>query len=283
MPNWKTYESAIRLLSAVVAANPDIKLNYQDISKAFGGDCTVSALENRFRRIKADAKSIRDALSEGIDPITLELASKGSKAIADLHGCGMNKKAAWDRLAPIRKDAQALKDALENGVDPTTVNIGARGRDGKQSVADQYGDGVTAKAVSNRFERVKKEPAWVGKGKANGKSTKAKNSDANGETGEELDEDASDDAEDFKTPTKNGKSLSRKVKEGRVTKKSTPRKNNGAGVAKDVAAMALSDKEEDQEMGIIKGEGGIHPDELLGFADGNGDFCNAGEELEDEA
>lgn len=29
MPNWKSYESAIRLLSAVLAADPDRKLNYQ--------------------------------------------------------------------------------------------------------------------------------------------------------------------------------------------------------------------------------------------------------------
>ena len=28
MPNWKTYESSVRLLSAIIAAHPDLKLNY---------------------------------------------------------------------------------------------------------------------------------------------------------------------------------------------------------------------------------------------------------------
>jgi hypothetical protein len=44
-----------------------------DISKRFGGDCTNSALENRFRRIKKDAKLINDAIEKGIDPITLDI------------------------------------------------------------------------------------------------------------------------------------------------------------------------------------------------------------------
>lgn len=40
-----------------------------------GSDCTVSALENRFRRIKRDAKLINDAVSKGIDPLTLGIGS----------------------------------------------------------------------------------------------------------------------------------------------------------------------------------------------------------------
>jgi hypothetical protein len=34
MPNWKTYESSVRLLSAIVAAHPELKLNY-DGKQAF--------------------------------------------------------------------------------------------------------------------------------------------------------------------------------------------------------------------------------------------------------
>lgn len=29
MPNWKSYESAVRLLSAIIAADPTRKLNYE--------------------------------------------------------------------------------------------------------------------------------------------------------------------------------------------------------------------------------------------------------------
>lgn len=44
-----------------------------DIAARFGGDCTTSALENRFRRIKKDAKLINDSIAKGIDPITLPI------------------------------------------------------------------------------------------------------------------------------------------------------------------------------------------------------------------
>lgn len=44
------------------------------ISKAFPGEkCSASALENRFRRIKSDARLIREALAKGTDPATLNL------------------------------------------------------------------------------------------------------------------------------------------------------------------------------------------------------------------
>ena len=44
------------------------------MSDAYGGHCTMSALENRFRRVKVDARKIRDALTKGIDPGTLDLS-----------------------------------------------------------------------------------------------------------------------------------------------------------------------------------------------------------------
>jgi len=43
------------------------------IAKAMGSDCTSSAIENRFRKIKVEAKWIEDALEKGIDPLSLNL------------------------------------------------------------------------------------------------------------------------------------------------------------------------------------------------------------------
>lgn len=40
-----------------------------------GSDCSASALENRFRRIKQDSKRINDAISRGVDPLTLGIGS----------------------------------------------------------------------------------------------------------------------------------------------------------------------------------------------------------------
>jgi hypothetical protein len=39
----------------------------------------VSALENRFRRIKSDAKALNDALAAGIDPLTIPTDSLNGK------------------------------------------------------------------------------------------------------------------------------------------------------------------------------------------------------------
>ena len=44
-----------------------------EISRCFGGDATKSAMENRFRRIKSDAKLINESVAAGIDPITLPI------------------------------------------------------------------------------------------------------------------------------------------------------------------------------------------------------------------
>ena len=46
------------------------------ISAGFGGDCTMSAIENRFRRIKSDAKLINKALAHGIDPFSLPIGGE---------------------------------------------------------------------------------------------------------------------------------------------------------------------------------------------------------------
>lgn len=43
------------------------------MSARFGGDCTASSLQNRFRRIKTDAQLVNDAVRKGIDCITLDI------------------------------------------------------------------------------------------------------------------------------------------------------------------------------------------------------------------
>jgi hypothetical protein len=52
-----------------------------DIAARFGGDCTISALENRFRRIKKDAKLINDSIAKGIDPITLPIGDTDGEVV----------------------------------------------------------------------------------------------------------------------------------------------------------------------------------------------------------
>jgi hypothetical protein len=44
-----------------------------DIAVRFGGDCTKSALESRFRRLRSDAVLINKAVAKGINPITINV------------------------------------------------------------------------------------------------------------------------------------------------------------------------------------------------------------------
>ena len=45
------------------------------LSKCMGSDTTMSAVENRFRPIKVNARIINDALKKGMDPLTLGIGS----------------------------------------------------------------------------------------------------------------------------------------------------------------------------------------------------------------
>jgi hypothetical protein len=46
-----------------------------------GSDCTAAAMQNRFRRIKQDGKRINDAISQGVDPLTLGIGGdKGTNS-----------------------------------------------------------------------------------------------------------------------------------------------------------------------------------------------------------
>lgn len=123
------------------------------------------------------------------------------------------------------------------------------------ATAAAYGQGTTGKAVSTRFERLKKEEPWdlsinrdpgdapVAKatprkrgptatpGTASAKKTKKQN----------LREDDDDDEEDFQeTPSKSGKSTLNRVKSGRVTKRTNAGPSNGT-------SYAISDSDDETE------------------------------------
>jgi len=125
-------------------------------------------------------------------------------------------------------------------------------------IADKYGEDVTAKAVSTRFERLKKEPQWQltnslsgSNGASNGNAPvkpkaaprKKKNIDAAGSCNEDDDEDF-----DEKKPSPK-KSTLNKTQGGRVSKPQTPRKNGSFNA--NMAAITVPSDDEDT---IIKHE-----------------------------
>ncbi|TGO22794.1 hypothetical protein BPAE_0154g00050 [Botrytis paeoniae] len=182
MPNWKSYEATVRLLSAIVAAHPTLRLDYAEIFKyygdesnyqqiwhglnastvdlendtsvkkaisvRFGGDCTVSALENRFRRLKSDAKLINDAVAKGEDPILMnvgdtngEVACKG-KAISELMGSATPASHIQSQLRetikPLGERLIAMRDTGEDCKDVDLTDLGTRRYKAGQEVLSMF-------------------------------------------------------------------------------------------------------------------------------------------------
>jgi hypothetical protein len=115
------------------------------------------------------------------------------------------------------------------------------------AIADKYGEDTTAKAVSTRFERLKKEPDWLGNDgvsrtnnkiagpKSTPRKTNKPKKSAAGKGNSEEGDNNSDDEELENTPTK-AKGLLNKTQGGRVTKTQSPKKSfngsfNGNGAA----------------------------------------------------
>ncbi|THV52198.1 hypothetical protein BGAL_0086g00200 [Botrytis galanthina] len=213
MPNWKSYEATVRLLSAIVAAHPNLKLDYAAISKyygdesnyhqiwrgmngikrnaeslrkavdaglnastvnlendfsvkkaislRFGGDCTASALDNRFRRLKSDAKLINAAVAKGEDPILInvgdtngEVACKG-KEVSVLMGSATPASHIQSQLRetikPLGERLIAMRDAGEDCKDVDLTNLGTRRY--KAEIAAKMGSDVTPISVKAQFSR----------------------------------------------------------------------------------------------------------------------------------
>ncbi|KAL8418357.1 hypothetical protein RB594_001820 [Gaeumannomyces avenae] len=67
--NFKTYEAQSRLLAAVLASAPGLKLDFKEIQKHYG-ESTAQGLEFQFRSVKRDAKALKDAVAKGENPVT---------------------------------------------------------------------------------------------------------------------------------------------------------------------------------------------------------------------
>ncbi|EQL00973.1 hypothetical protein OCS_03315 [Ophiocordyceps sinensis CO18] len=65
--NYKSYEAQARMVRAIVAAHPDVKWNYKEITACYGSDMTEHALNHRFRRLRAQALIVHEARRVGLD------------------------------------------------------------------------------------------------------------------------------------------------------------------------------------------------------------------------
>ncbi|TVY40897.1 hypothetical protein LSUB1_G002345 [Lachnellula subtilissima] len=145
MPNWKTYESSVRLLSAIVAAHPSLKLNYDEVSRFYGGGTKYKAVWDRMTQITKTAKLLKAAVDNGQDPITVEVADirSSSKAqdISARYGGDCTNSAIENRMRRVKTDAKRINNALTQGIDPITLiieghqgEVAARGKGRGQAV-----------------------------------------------------------------------------------------------------------------------------------------------------
>ncbi|TDZ13162.1 hypothetical protein C8035_v000118 [Colletotrichum spinosum] len=119
--NFKSYDAQARLLRAIVAAHPEVRWNYKEITKHFGSDMTESACEHRFRTIKTHSKVMRQAVAQGVDCFTIPGdLPKDEKDIAKFFGESTADGIQF-QFRSIKKDAEALKTAANAGGNPATA------------------------------------------------------------------------------------------------------------------------------------------------------------------
>lgn len=111
MPNWKTYESSVRLLSAIIAAHPELKLNYDGKQYIFTLSHTRAAI-SPFIFLQPSVKSLLPRLPPDA---LIEVSKK--------FGGGTKYKAIWDRMTKIKEFAQLINEGIEAGKDPIDVEL----------------------------------------------------------------------------------------------------------------------------------------------------------------
>jgi len=148
MPNWKSYESSVRLLSAIIAAHPGLKLNYDEVARCYGKSVNGKAIRNFYdRTIKHDVKAVLDTLEAGGDPEDLQLSGiakigGGTKAIAGQFGDGVTengsaKKTPVKRATPAKRKAAAVKG--EDGDDDEMAETPSKKAKGPRAKATPRG------------------------------------------------------------------------------------------------------------------------------------------------
>ncbi|RDL36409.1 uncharacterized protein BP5553_05761 [Venustampulla echinocandica] len=168
MPNWKSYESSVRLLSAIIAANPNLKLNYDEVGKYYGGGTTYKAVWGRMTQINKHAKLLATAVENGQDPIEIELNDKAQNGkpkaqdISTRFGGDCTKSAIENRFRRIKSDAKLINNAVAKGIDPITLNIGDASGEvaigsntggARRDIAKHFGSDTTAGGLSKHMSR----------------------------------------------------------------------------------------------------------------------------------
>ncbi len=112
MPNWKSYESSVRLLSAIVAAHPGLKLNYDGTRNIF-----LLIISSIFASAHPLYTSPFHLVYYSLSRISVPDNASLSD-VARFYGGNTKYHAVWSRMSQIQKHAKVLQDAVNNGLDP---------------------------------------------------------------------------------------------------------------------------------------------------------------------
>ncbi|KAL1894769.1 hypothetical protein Sste5346_005745 [Sporothrix stenoceras] len=116
--NFRTYEAQSRLLAAVLASNPGLKLNFKAIAQHYGSDTTTAGIEHRFRPIKKQAGIIRKAVADNKDPKELvNIFHMSDKDIHAYYGDSTPMGIEFQFRA-VKKEAKAMRDGTDKGTSP---------------------------------------------------------------------------------------------------------------------------------------------------------------------
>ncbi|EHA55341.1 hypothetical protein MGG_08176 [Pyricularia oryzae 70-15] len=119
--NFKTYESQARLLAAVIASAPDLKLNFKAIAAHYGSDTTTCGIEHRFRPIKKQAAAIRAAVAKGEDPKDMQdIVGMNEKEIAKYYGESTPQGLEF-QFRSVKSNARKLQEVSRAGGNTATA------------------------------------------------------------------------------------------------------------------------------------------------------------------
>ncbi|KAL3476808.1 hypothetical protein BJX99DRAFT_258142 [Aspergillus californicus] len=81
MVNWKTAESQTRLIAALLAASPTLKLDYNAIAVVYGEGAKYDSIEHQFRKYRKQAEDLRrEATEKGISPERAPRTPRGPRS-----------------------------------------------------------------------------------------------------------------------------------------------------------------------------------------------------------
>ncbi|KAI1259392.1 hypothetical protein F5Y18DRAFT_409841 [Xylariaceae sp. FL1019] len=187
--DFKTYESATRLLAAVIATT-GCKLDFKELARHVGGRATKDSINHRLRPIKHLAKLQIRALEQNQDPGDLPVETQ---EIHRMFGESTPQGLEW-QFRDIKSLAKAQKEAADKNEDVSALSIGNAGKGGKGAVKKGAVAGEKAAATP------KKGGAGVKRKRA---GTKKDFDDTTSEEAIELDDDS--DEPTPKRPTSNKK------------------------------------------------------------------------------